>query len=119
MAKTGRPPANGAKQGWALIRDTIAIEAFHKARDAGEKYEAALDLAVGAVHNFDPNMRCSDSAVKRALKELMPEDSEEMLKVTKITEKTEASNGTDNPKKCYGIGFAPRVKYPHPSNRKK
>ena len=119
MAKTGRPPANGAKQGWTLMRDTIAVEAFHKARGAREKYEAALDLAVDAVHNFDPNMRCSDSAVKRALKELMPEGSEEMLKVTKITEPAIASDGKSSVKTSYGIGFAPRVKYPHPTNRKK
>jgi hypothetical protein len=119
MAKTGRPPTNGVRPGWMLLRDTIAIDAFHKAREAGSKYEAALEVAVAAVNDFDTEMKISASMIKKTLKALMPEGGEEMLKVTKITEKTEASNGTDNPKTSYGIGFAPRVKYPHPTNRKK
>ena len=119
MAKTGRPPANGAKQGWTLMRDTIAIEAFQKAREAGEKYEFALIAAVDAVRAFDPEMKISVSAVKKILKELMPEGGEEMLKVTKVSEKTDAANETSITKTSYGIGFALRAEYPHPGKRKK
>ncbi len=119
MARTGRPPAHGAKQGWTLIRDTIALEAFVKAREAGEKYDFALKAAVEAVNTFDPEMKISTSTVKKILKELMPEGGEEMLKVTKIIEPADVANGAANSKTSYGIGFAPRVKYPHPSNRKK
>lgn len=119
MAKTGRPPTNGAKQGWTLIRNSIVVEAFHKAREGGAKYEFALVAAVEAVNAHDPKMKISTSTVKKILKELMPEDSEEMLKVTKIIEPVITSDGKRSVKTSYGIGFAPRVEYPHPSNRKK
>ena len=119
MVKTGRPPTSGRQPGWMLLRATVVLEAFNKARETGEKYEFALEAAVDAVHAFDPEMKVSVSAVKRILKELMPEGAELMLNVTKVSDKTDTANETATGKTSYGIGFAPRAQYPHPSKRNK
>jgi hypothetical protein len=119
MTKTGRPKTNGVHPVWMLLRTTIVVEAFHTAREAGEKYEFALEAAVNAVHAFDSTMKISVSVVKKILKEYLPAENEEMLKVTKIVEPV--NNDTENSvnKSSYGVGFAPRVKYTHPAKRGK
>ena len=113
----GRPATNGVKPGWELMRSTIAIEAFTSARRAGEKYEFALEAASDAVRKHFPGMKISPSMVKKILKDLMPEDAEEVIRVTKEI----APDDTDSAKMkvTYGVGFSPRQSYPHPSRQKK
>lgn len=113
----GRPPTQGVRPGWMLPRDTIALEAFTKAREAGEKYEFALDAAVKAVKEYDPEIKVSRSMVKKILKELMPENAEEMLRVTKIVEQTTPASESPSPKISYALGFVPKATYPHPSKK--
>ena len=99
------------------MRSTIAIEAFTSARRAGEKYEFALEAASDAVRKHFPGMKISPSMVKKILKDLMPEDAEEVIRVTKEI----APDDTDSAKMkvTYGVGFSPRQSYPHPSRQKK
>lgn len=115
----GRPATNGVLPGWMFLRATIAIEAFTAARQAGEKYEPALDAAVNSLNQFDSKMKASRSMVKKILKELMPENGEEMLRVTKTTEPTNPASENSSTKTSYGIGFTPKPTYPHPSKKNK
>ena len=115
----GRPSTNGVLPGWMLLRTTVVIEAFTTARQAGEKYEFALAAAVNALNQFNPKMKASRSMVKKILKEFMPENGEEMLRVTKIPEQSNVGTETASSKTSYGIGFAPKSTYPHPSKKNK
>ncbi len=73
--KQGRPPKNGARSGWMLLRSMWAIFGYHAARAAGEKHEAALTEAVKFVKMLCPDMPISETEVKRALAEYQPEAS--------------------------------------------
>jgi integration host factor subunit beta len=115
----GRPPTYGVLPGWMMLRATIAIEAFTTERQAGEKYESALNAAVEAVNKFDPKMKASPSMVKKILKEFMPEDGEEMLRVTKINELANPTSENSTSKTSYALGFTPKPTYPHPSKKNK
>jgi hypothetical protein len=42
MNKPGRPKKNGQKPMWMLERDTLAIYACGRAREAGEKHSVAV-----------------------------------------------------------------------------
>ncbi len=65
--KRGRPKTNGVHPGWMLERDCIAINAYGEAREAGEKYESALDAMVDAVHRWLPGRPMSRTVAKRIL----------------------------------------------------
>jgi hypothetical protein len=67
MAKRGRPKKHGAKQGWTLLRDSIALGGYDEARQRGEKYIVAISEAVSAVRKWDPKMHISETEVRRVL----------------------------------------------------
>ena len=67
MAKRGRPKKHGVKQGWTLLRDSIALSGYDEARQRGEKYIVAISEAVSAVRKCDPKMPVSETEVRRIL----------------------------------------------------
>lgn len=67
MKKCGRPNQNGEQPMWMLLRVTLAVYAFDKARRAGAKYFAALQAAVAFVRAVHPKMPVSETEVKRIL----------------------------------------------------
>lgn len=70
MPQRGRPKNNGARDAEYLFRVAIALCAFDQARLAGEKYSAALQAAVAAVHQNFPDSSMSETEMKRILAEL-------------------------------------------------
>ena len=68
-SKNGRPRKNGVKEPWHLGRTLRIIEAYRVARERGEKRESAIEEAVLAVKQFDPDMPVSKTEVKRVLAE--------------------------------------------------
>jgi len=115
----GRPATNGVLPGWMLFRTAVVIEAFNTARQAGNKYEFALEAAVDAAIRIDPKMKASRSMVKKILKEYMPENGEEMLRVTKITEQANPASENTSTNTSFTLGFVPKATYPHPSEKNK
>lgn len=114
----GRPSTNGVLSIEHFLKANIACEAFNSARHAGEKYEFALENAVNAVHAFDPKMKVSPTFVKRILKEWMPENNEEIIRITKILDPDLPIAPNSPSRISYAIGFAPKPIFAHPSKRK-
>lgn len=83
MAKKGRPRTNGRKPGWVLGRAMIAIEAYDRARCAGDKHWFAVRAAVEAVRIEFPGIAISETEVKRVLADLRPKNASDALLVTK------------------------------------
>ena len=67
MKKAGRPRKNGLQPIWVLQRETLALFAYERAREAGEKHSVAVGEAVRYVRENAPEMRISEAEVRRVL----------------------------------------------------
>lgn len=76
VAHRGRPAKNGRKHPAYLFRAVPALSAYDRARQRGEKYEAALLEAVAAARKTFPEMRMSKTQTKSLLADLRPKSSE-------------------------------------------
>lgn len=65
MNKPGRPRKNGEKPFWMLERDTVAVYAYGRAREGGEKHSVAISEAVTHIRATYPRMPVSETEVKR------------------------------------------------------
>ena len=75
MKKRGRPPQNGVVGPKRFLRTLKAIQAYSRAREAGQKHSAAVKEAVEFVRQLDPKESISETEVKRVLAEFRPQDS--------------------------------------------
>jgi hypothetical protein len=82
MAKRGRPNKNGAKPGWMLFRIATVLHAYDQARSSGEKHSGAIAAAAAAVRSQVPEMRISETEVKRVLAEFRSKNSGQTLIIT-------------------------------------
>jgi hypothetical protein len=79
--KRGRPPKNGVVEAKRFGRALMIVHAYSKARDGGQKRSAAVREAVDFVRQHDPEMRISETEVKRVLAEFVPQGSQVALMV--------------------------------------
>lgn len=79
MAKRGRPPTGGAKDGSVLVRASFALAMFEEARKRGEKYEVAVKETVRRMHERFPSERFSETELKRVLHEFQPKGATEVF----------------------------------------
>lgn len=107
MQKRGRPRKDGRKTPWFLFRTAIALSAYGKARDAGEKYEAALEAAIAAIRRELPGIPMSRTEMKRVLSEFRS-NSLDMACFFQENEDTMAPDGTNHQRAwTLGIGEMP------------
>jgi hypothetical protein len=66
MQKRGRPKSSYQKS-WMLARAVLALYAYGRARDAGEKHSVAITEAVNYIRTICPRMKVSETEVKRIL----------------------------------------------------
>lgn len=83
MKKLGRPKKNGQKPMWMLKRVTLAIYAYGRARDAGEKHIVAIGEAVKHIRDKCPRMPISETEVKRIVATWRPKRGATCLFVSK------------------------------------
>jgi len=76
MTKRGRPNKNGVKPGWMLLRSVMVLHAYDQAMNKGQKRSAAIAEAISTVRSLVPEMRISETGVKRVLAEFRSKDSE-------------------------------------------
>jgi hypothetical protein len=67
MARRGRPRKNGEQPMWMLERAALAVHGYDEARKAGEKHMAAITCAVQLIRATHPEMKASETEVKRVL----------------------------------------------------
>jgi len=67
MKKPGRPRKNGMQPMWMLERIILALYAYGRAREAGEKHSVAVSEAVQHVLDRAPQMPISETEVKRTV----------------------------------------------------
>ena len=79
--KSGRPKQNGYKPMWMLVRTTLAMGAYHRARKAGTKHSVAIGEAVEFVQNLGRWMRISETEVRRELANWQSKRGEQVLSV--------------------------------------
>jgi hypothetical protein len=103
MAQRGRPKLNGVAK---LQRDLTAIWSYNESRDAGEKHSIAVAHAVSEVGKRHPDIKVSETEVKRALAKFQPKGYAETFVVTKI------KNG-------FGLAFGARPKHARINARKR
>ena len=65
MNDSGRPRKNGLQPMYMLERITLAIFAYGRARNAGEKHSVAISEAVKYIRKTAPTMPVSETEVKR------------------------------------------------------
>jgi hypothetical protein len=82
MKKAGRPRKNGLQPIWVLQRETLALFAYERAREAGEKHCVAVSEAVKYIRQTAPRMRISETEVKRIVAYWRPRGSTRCLRVT-------------------------------------
>ncbi len=126
MAKRGRLRKYGVQPGWMLGRAIMVIDAFNRARQSGEKYEAAIGAAIDDVRAFDPKMRIGPRRVKQILAKWQPKassiawiarrfsDAELQDSKTQESLKIFRSMGVPFGEKVavYSVGIGPRPQYP-------
>lgn len=81
MGKPGRPKKNGLQPIWVLQRVTLALFAYERAREAGEKHCVAVREAVKYIRQNAPRMRISETEVKRIVAYWRPKGSTNCLRV--------------------------------------
>jgi hypothetical protein len=81
MNKVGRPPKNGQQPMWVLERITLALFAYERAREQGEKHCVAVSEAVKYIRQTAPRMRVSETEVKRIVAYWRPKGSIKCLRV--------------------------------------
>jgi hypothetical protein len=83
MNKPGRPRKNGQQDMRMLERITLALFAYGRARDAGEKHSVAISEAVKYVREVVPAMPISETEVKRIVAAWRSKERPICLLVTK------------------------------------
>jgi hypothetical protein len=81
-----------------IVRNLIVLLAYEHARSGGEKHSSAVTEAIAAVKRFHPDMKVSETEVKRILAELRPKDAPIVARVTEKPPMT--------PEECKLAGFA-------------
>jgi hypothetical protein len=82
MHKVGRPSKNGLQPMWVLQRVTLAVFAYERARESGEKHSVAVTEAVKYIRQTAPRMRISETEVKRIVAYWRPKGSTKCLRVS-------------------------------------
>jgi hypothetical protein len=77
--KPGRPAKHGVKDPRTLSRTLAVLYSFDRARARGEKYSAAIRESVASVRQLHPEMRISETEVKRILAEFRPRGARTIL----------------------------------------
>ena len=77
--RRGRPQKDGVTEPWRFGRALEIVYAYRKARDAGEKHSAAVREAVAFVRQLDPEMRISETEVRRVVAEFLSQASQVAL----------------------------------------
>lgn len=95
MAQRGRPKLNGVTK---LQRDLTVVWSYNESRGAGEKHAVAVANAVSEVRKQYPDMKISETEVKRVLAKFQPKGYPQVFTVTKL------KNG-------FGVGFGPRPEH--------
>ena len=75
MGKRGRPSKNGQCPRWMLIRDTLIVDQYDRARSAGEKHSEAVKEVVRGIKETHPQRPISETGVRRSLALRRPRDS--------------------------------------------
>jgi hypothetical protein len=83
MSKPGRPTKNGLQEISMLLRVTMVVYAYRRARDAGEKHSVAIDEAVTYIRETAPRMRISATGVKRIVAQWLSKQRPTCLFVSK------------------------------------
>ncbi len=108
--KIGRPPAQGGRHAKYLVRMMRVLHLFHALRDAGEKYEQAVQATcIQMREQFDDVISAAE--VYRIL--AGAHDKTTGLELT-VRPCTDAQG-----QPAYGLYFRERVDYLHPSKRVK
>jgi hypothetical protein len=103
MAQRGRPKLNGVTK---LQRDLTVVWSYNESRRAGEKHATAVAHAASEVRKQYPEIKISETEVKRTLAKYQPKGYAETFVVTKI------KNG-------FGLGFGARPKHTRINARKR
>src|ERR1700680_3045591 len=83
MKKAGRPKKNGERPVWMLERVTLTVYRYDRAREAGEKHMAAVKYAATLIRATHPQMKVSETEVRRVLADWRSDRSPVGLLVTK------------------------------------
>ena len=83
MNKRGRPKQDGRKPFWVVEREILAVHAYGRARDRGEKHSIAISEAVEYIRAIAPAMRISETEVKRIVAKWRPQQGAFCLFVDK------------------------------------
>ena len=120
QGRRGRPRMNGKQPFRMFPRILIVLNAYNKARSTGEKHSSAVTEAVAAVKSAYPDIKISETEVKRILAEYQPKDAPI---VTRVTEKIPIVMSTEECKllgipegttfnRSLVVGHGPKQKYP-------
>jgi hypothetical protein len=83
MNKRGRPKQDGRKLFWVVERVILAVYAYGRARDRGEKRSVAISEAVEYIRATALGMRVSETEVKRIVATWRPQLSATCLFIAK------------------------------------
>lgn len=101
-----------------LLRETVVLEAYQRAREGGDKHEIALMRAMEAGRKFLPNVPLSMTAVKMILAEFMSTKlGRDSMIVTKSPGHTLPDGRFSPSGSTYTAGFAARPNYPRANAR--
>lgn len=105
-----------------IIRMITVIHAYDQARGRGEKHSSAVAEAVAAVKSSYPDMKISETVVKRILAEHQPKDAPTVACVTEKTGPLPPLSPEDCKllglpegtafKRSLIFGYGPKPKYP-------
>jgi hypothetical protein len=115
MKPRGRPRTNGVMQAWVLHRTMVGLSAYDEARSRGEKYEQALRAAVEEVRQTFPEMRMSETDMKRILAEFRPKELELTFLVTECEDTVTALGRKCE--KAWQLSIGPQPEYPRHNAR--
>jgi hypothetical protein len=110
----GRPKSKGIQSGKMLFRAMFIQEAFIRHRQAGAKYEFAIEYARDEWLAQLPKSRVSITTVKRILAETMGEQVETILVASKPEQKTYDEHGGEI---ILTVKEGERPSFVHPSIR--
>lgn len=107
--RVGRPKSDGIEPGVKLLQVAAILDAFNQARNAGSKYELALEAAVQEARRIVPELRTSITTVKNVLAEFQSEKAAvESLYVTQSSGREITGIGTVPDGTSYTLSFVDR-----------
>ncbi len=109
--RRGRPRANGQQPGWMLFRAFEILRVYQSLRDAGNKYAYAVRETRDVLRKQYPDMRISETEIKRVLRSMYDPHSR--------VEWAVRPNATAGGSLSYGVyeRACPRSPYRKPSQR--